>query len=512
MAENSLQEIFRAFIEEHGNKDRIGEAISHALSEGVLDSSFIEDLIVSEKTDGFLFSHYLQKQRNLLIANCLVSLCEKREVYKSLLCQAAKELSLSSFPKEFQLAEALFSLNMYNFFKDRKIQLKAKVLSNGACPQDWQGNWPKLSLPDPIVHAELGFVWAVLGYLLNDLDLLSAASALAQWQLNYTVDHRYQPVLGLYCQEGKASKSKALCMNFLLFHAVAVFCKLPQLEEVAQKQLFHLREMKISGDVYFFAYAALLSAWMEKFTEEIQAKPVDFLPSMCDPSVAIVGKRTESTYAISTLLGSNTGLGAFAANDIAIVNFGPQRFPLGDCAGFGIEKILDLSKKDVPEAFFELGEDSFSLKGTCRLAGEKIVSKNGDRGDLFLTEHSGIWVDVIQKYVSGELSVEVFPYTLSQEEQIAFVFYVQGTSCRLKNGLKVKPRSLEQYEGRVESISLQGSTATIELDEGSQVQHMQVIPLAGDDNFWGADFLIAYTLPLKAKKFSWKIRSVFTKA
>jgi hypothetical protein len=34
---------------------------------------------------------------------------------------------------------------------------------------------------------------------------------------------------------------------------------------------------------------------------------------------------------------------------------------------------------------------------------------------------------------------------------------------------------------------------------------MTVIPLAGTRNFWGADFLIAYSLSPKEKHYDWKI-------
>ena len=56
---------------------------------------------------------------------------------------------------------------------------------------------------------------------------------------------------------------------------------------------------------------------------------------------------------------------------------------------------------------------------------------------------------------------------------------------------RMVPRSLDRYAGPPSLVALECGV-TLEMPEGAK--QMEIIPLAGDDSFWNADFLVTFRI------------------
>lgn len=81
-------------------------------------------------------------------------------------------------------------------------------------------------------------------------------------------------------------------------------------------------------------------------------------------------------------------------------------------------------------------------------------------------------------------------------------------SCIKINTQLIFPKTLDRYEGEVHSVILEGKESSLELYPELCKGVMQVIPLVGGNEFWGADFLIAYHLDPQHSHYQWNMISI----
>ena len=78
-------------------------------------------------------------------------------------------------------------------------------------------------------------------------------------------------------------------------------------------------------------------------------------------------------------------------------------------------------------------------------------------------------------------------------EPLSMVLFLKSPRLILGGKACVDRGSLERYEGKSLPIELQGAQDKIFIHPDPSLK-MQVIPLAGGDHFWGADFIVAFPL------------------
>ena len=88
----------------------------------------------------------------------------------------------------------------------------------------------------------------------------------------------------------------------------------------------------------------------------VKSRQVSLLKKTCDPHAALLGQCDEDSRVACTLLGSHTGLGSYCVGDIALVNYGPQLYPLGVCSQFGLHKTVNWAKGEKPDVFVEAND------------------------------------------------------------------------------------------------------------------------------------------------------------
>ena len=188
-----------------------------------------------------------------------------------------------------------------------------------------------------------------------------------------------------------------------------------------------------------------------------------------------------------TYQGDHTGLGSIDFGSLAIVSMGPHYFPLGELSRFGIYR-------EGPD--FSDVEESFN-----RISGwSKLIAGDRSYGS------GATWIQFNAEKNQNEIKLKAAFENGKGEDPFAFVFFVKSEEIKVAEKKYLKG-SLASYQGITSSIELACGNEKVVLTPQFKGP-IQIIPLAGGDYFWGADFLIAFEIHELDQKYSWLLESV----
>lgn len=167
-----------------------------------------------------------------------------------------------------------------------------------------------------------------------------------------------------------------------------------------------------------------------------------------------------------TFSGSGVSNGAIRSETVQIPAFGPQIAPLSDSEKFGIR-------------FLKNPDDLWSSPAFC----------------------PGVWYEM-----KGSAGLPVRLDTIfygKPEEPLFFSFFVKA-DCAMVGSEKLQAKSLQRYGGVSQPVLFDDSLC-IACDPPAK---LEVIPLAGDKSFWGADYLAAFEI----HPFSPKMSFIFSES
>ncbi len=204
-----------------------------------------------------------------------------------------------------------------------------------------------------------------------------------------------------------------------------------------------------------------------------------------DSELGIVSHRTHDKTVVCLASGCKSGMGVFLVRNGGVLNFGPQLHPLGACSGFGLAG---------RGQHIKASDNALSYQ--CRLA----APHERDTGIPWLEDsgYSATWVESACTVDSDLLRISCSLEGFRPLSDLLFTFFIKADACFIAGSHKLIPRSLDRYRGPAQSIQIDGLTLSFE--EGFHA--LEVIPLAGDGNFWGADFMVSLTLLNKFFNFS----------
>ncbi len=367
------------------------------------------------------------------------------------------------------------------------------LLDKGAALIEVSEYCPWMALPYTPYHLELGLFLSLLGLLTQGKELQVAASQIGRWQCN-TLDGEGHLFRGLFVREREGKHFSHLCVSYLFFRSLAVFDSDSLFAEASERAM---QEMQKQNQERVSSLWVLIEKWLAPYS--FKATGSFSLPEFIyDPSVALVGYRSSAQHVVCTLHGGHTGLGTIRKGGVEIVSYGPQHLPLEDCRGFGIEGNL-LSDHGIRKSVIACKPHAFSLKGCTRLVDRPSSSPLG--------EFRGIWLEVEQAFKASCFCLDVRLLGLEMEnwEALSFSFFVRAEKCLISSLKILQPRTLERYEGKGEELTFEGEQGKVKLESSSFQGILQVVPLAGENHFWGADFLVAYLLDPKQAAYQWRV-------
>lgn len=209
-----------------------------------------------------------------------------------------------------------------------------------------------------------------------------------------------------------------------------------------------------------------VAAFLEKFPQQERER------LWIDEELGILRILEEEETFLAVGSGCKSGMGAHLYRDIGIINYGPQLLPLGDCSGFGLAG---------RPLFFKVEDEMLHYQ--TRLAAPHPRATGLPIQD---SGYSKLWIEVKQ---SREMTTCHFNGFRSLDSCV-FSFFLKTKACFVAGSHKLNPKSLDRYLGPPSLVTLEGGM-TLEVAEGAT--QMEVIPLAGDESFWGADFLVVFT-------------------
>jgi hypothetical protein len=457
-------------------------------------SPFPDDLLAECSWQEPLFSEEASHQnwKELLAFNLL---CDLTSSHQTDIAAKVRLFERNPWNQSSQYFRSIVAVN-HAFAKMPIPEVGPHLLESGAALIDLHEYCPWLSLPYHPHHVEFGLYVCLLALITKRQDLREIVLQLAHWQLN-TLDASARPLNGIFVREKEGKSFQYLALSYLLFRSSALLLEETSFAAVAEASMQGIQEMAEKGDHRIHPLWVLIERWLEKFKIQL-SKPLSLPEQIYDPSTALIGYRTSTQHVICSLHGEHTGLGVLRYGHIDIVSYGPQYLPLGECRGFGIEGNA-VTDHGMRRSAIEWRPHSFSLKGCTRLVDQPASSP------LEACKYRGIWLDVTQEFKKPDFYLKTTFLGLDGWDSVAFSFFIKASRCVTHAQECLLPRTLGRYEGSAQTLTFEAKESVLELRPLSFKGIMQVIPLSGGNDFWGADFLIAYLMSPDQRHYQWHI-------
>lgn len=376
------------------------------------------------------------------------------------------QLLLQKYPSDLQLPHAYLVL-LACLLKVEPLPIEPQQMPNGSTCLDALGYMKGAQLPEPSHLAELASLWMILGVLLKKETLVYAGLKAALWQ-TYTLDHRGFSHFSLWNRAATFRPSQLAFSNHLLFTLAYRLTSDPGFNHASQIQKHYGWDpVSLAGK--------LLTLIPEKTPTPLK---LAFKPFAEEMTVGLMKYLTPQWSMACSLSGWNSGLFSYHKHHAAIVNCGPQITPLDDLEKFGIDRTCGLSSRTFNEITWEKTQYHFRMKGWTKLFAHPA------------------WMQMEAYFEAQKLNLS---YRLQEDrraENLVLVFYLKGDHLTIGGKETLQAGSLERYQGKAAALELRAEDEKIfielRLEVGDDVK-MQIIPLAGGDDFWGAHFLVAFS-------------------
>jgi len=326
-------------------------------------------------------------------------------------------------------------------------------------------------VPNFVNWTEMTSVALLYGIVNQDENLLSKAKKSALMIANF-IDSNNFPTLSLWISDTQFDFMQSLCFFSLLFEAVHNL-----LSTSFEKVMLRLLEEIKSQNRQIFLFPVILSKWLKNFS--YKKEDIKLPKAFAIPSLATIGYRGEEAFSSFTFAGVNSGIGSIHIADVKILSFGPQTYPLGEMKNYGIFRQIHDSKS-FDDIKVTMNKDFSSIQGWTRLCIEKQSESLG----------ADLWLNLKAK-VNDQYTKLIFDFAEQKiNRSLTFTFYIKAKSC-LVDDTTLLPSSLDRFEGKMpKQLSFRGKKGSISIKAKNE-EKVHIIPLAGENCFWNANFLLA---------------------
>ncbi len=286
---------------------------------------------------------------------------------------------------------------------------------------------------------------AKLALLLHQLGYTEVAKKMAVWQ-RATLDHAKHPIYSFFLQEKGCS------------------------------------------------YDALKQANLDFFN--VMGEQPAFENPFVHNHLGIVNFQKPGTTILCAATGCKSGMGVFYNEDAGIINYGPSLTEMWDCTGFGLAGRAH-------KFLYEKTTEGFDLSYHVRLAAPH--PRETGFATLQDSGFSGLWMNCKQSLLGNALDTSCSFEGIGALSALTFSLFGKGRVCIVAKSHRLAPRSLDRYEGPCQIIEFEGDLGKVSVEPKDGIDQMQVIPLAGDESFWGADFLISFKMKSFPIQFSFNL-------
>jgi len=325
--------------------------------------------------------------------------------------------------------------------QNKAVDLKPIVTNSGAPLLSLGLDHPEQAICHPAKGLELSILWQLVGYLTKDSQLFQIGVNAEQFIRSFT-DRYKRPFIGIWTQE---------------------------------------------TDVKTYIPSPSIARLLEK--SNIKKQPE--LMRCSDPELGCALHHGKDMSLAFTVTGWGSGVGSIMRQDVGVIAMGPQAAPFEDASRFGIHftaaVVGDVSEhKPLPGMHVDERGNLFTFNGWTR----SVFDNN------HLWCHLSVQLDKVLDFKMQFLDLKGL--------EVSIAMAVKADAIRVGDKLELITGSLKQYRGEVAPVALEGKNSQLVLipKGGSQ---MRIVPLAGDESCWQADFLILYLLDGDRPEISWTI-------
>lgn len=373
------------------------------------------------------------------------------------------KLYKKSYPESLQLPKAYLTLIAHLLHLEQP-PLEPHQFPNGTALLDTLGCCEGKEIAEPIELAQLGVLWMILGVRQKNEVLQRAGLKVALWQI-HLLDGQGRPHLSTWCRASAFRCSTLLLWNYVLLTIAYRISGEKLFAQLAEKT----KEQAWDPDAFQLQLLHLVPSTLppsivspfQPFSEEI--------------TVGLIKYATPEISFIAQVSGWNSGLFSFHKKHVAILNAGPQMGAYDDLTKFGIKRTWGVKHRAFQDITWEKTAYHCHLKGWTRCSATPI------------------WLEIDAKVQASQVTLHLKLQEKPLPEEATLLLFLQAEKLVLGGKHHLEPAALERYEGKSLPIELQGDGEKMVIQpEG--IFSMKVIPLAGGDHFWGAQFLVALTL------------------
>jgi len=497
----SLAAFYRSHLDFFNREDLWCCALKHCFSKTLSDEALIWELLDECRemhTDSP--TSYLHRLRKLASLSFFHQFQPIPKV-KALMQQVYREIDTLGFWDEFHLGKALYSLGCHLIGLPTP-KIEPTQLAKGGILLESGDHFRDGGMPHLLLNAELALIWLFLGWKLKCDKLIEGALKWANFSVNF-FDHEGRPFHGMWIRESEYSPLLLYAFYFLLFSMSSRIATNPKISQLADNLFDVLEKMDHTVSKTSVVFSGFFSLGFEYLNQDgVYSEVINSHPTHeIDQDLGyLLFKQNDFSFACS-FSGVNTGLGALHKTDVRIVSFGPHRTPLGDPDCYGIYRTCSFHQ---PFRDIELVKtsDNFALKGWTRILSSDMA--RGGMPGLTINLPSRHWLYFCAE--GGENGVLLTSRLLKQgdESPLFFTYFIKADQVRIGSAL-FSPGTLHQYRGENREMLFEKRGETLFLKPHMKGE-MCVIPLAGGNHFWGADFLVAFTFDPFGNTCSWEIQ------
>lgn len=246
-------------------------------------------------------------------------------------------------------------------------------------------------------------------------------------------------------------------------------------KEMASLISFCMDESEFSLSAYQALATSMQPRLLELANEESVQKALDLYQSKGNGGELYMQKFGSKRGAFS-FVGKGHGFGSIRSGKCGIVSMGHHFSSLGEISKFGFIREKG-SSQDEKGAWLRL-IDPFGRGGA-----------------------GSVWSEVSLEYFDEHIKLSSRVENFGDSVNLFLVFFLQGDTLQIDQRVKTFGL-LERYKGDVLPITLTSGNDMIKIiPEFDGI--MEVIPLAGDDSYWGSNYLLAFALSEKEKQYKW---------
>ncbi len=375
------------------------------------------------------------------------------------------------FGKQFYLQKAYDVLATF-LFENKKEALDFKQLEKGAILHN--------HLPHPLQCGEIGLISLYFGLMSKDDELLHKGLKCVEFCLSLC-DHKGKLFQGLWQNEAdyKAiTQRETFAFLFQVASQLVASSKLQMVSESIDERLYSDPFIQLFNHAF---KAVVFPRLNQGLTRHDIDRSLGFLHYQCG-----------ETSLVCSAAGMNTGLSCIHKKGIHIVSMGPHYAPLADSDYYGIFRLSNGSQEGFKDLKIESDDEKGKFQGWTRVVSPQGEDQNKD------------WLFFNLEAEKEKIDLTIRKSHHNPSTPLFYVFFVSADKACVGEELELFPGMLDRYQGNVDKVLFEKGRETLEIISHFESE-MKVIPLAGKDHFWSADFLLAFSLKKKLYPYQWTV-------